>query len=153
MKHLYLCTVILVLICAVLAPIIYLSLHNKQEEYQSSVDLSPEEVVINYFKYRNEKNLNLLKATVIDRHKRTNWELNTLDRVEILSIEEVVEGIVLSDYHAEEAYDFKLFEVEYEISFKKETTQRSGVHVWRYSVIKETEDSPWLIDYWGATGC
>ena len=152
MQRFYRYVIILALVCVILIPLIYLSLNNKQEEYPNPMDLSAEEVVINHFKYKNEKKLNLLKTTVVDKYKRTDWELNTLDYVEILSINEVVEDIIPSDYHAEGAYDFKLFEIEYEINFKKETTQTSGVYVWAYHVIKETEDSPWLITDWGPYG-
>jgi hypothetical protein len=116
---------------------------------QTSTDnsnISAEQVVKDHFKWRNEKNLAKLEETLTEKRKGIQWNLDNLEYVKLLEIIEVTNSIT----NPKPKENTKVFKVKYEIKFKEEKgPQNSGTYEWYYFVVKEQQNSPWLVDDWG----
>lgn len=116
---------------------------------QTSTDnssISAEQAVKDHFKWRNEKNLAKLEETLTEKRKGIQWNLDNLEYVKLLEIIEVTNSIT----NSKPKENTKVFKVKYEIKFKEEKEpQNSGTYEWYYFVVKEQQNSPWLIDDWG----
>jgi len=120
---------------------------------KDSAMLTPEEVVLNHFKFRNERNIDLLRLTLAENQRKVIIDVKNIKRVEINSIENITgdETKLKSGGEIKEnfnAYEVEYFDVEYEISYKKVTYQSSGVYLWRFAVARESKDAKWLICSW-----
>lgn len=120
---------------------------NSEEDYSAQI------VVENYFKYKNDKNIDKLFTTLTDHwYEHMLWGLD-LDSVNIIDIKEAnkkvskewlnnrrgkVSGTTLDN--------LKVYQVKFEASKEMVVEQWE----WYFFVIRRNEDSPWLIDdiYW-----
>lgn len=118
-------------------------------------------VVENHFIYQNEKNKDKLLTTLTNHYKQgnTDWELDNLGSIKIVNInEELNEGIrnnylrnVRGSINNITSKNLKVYKVDYEVKYKRDGIgpQDSGTYEWWYFLIRENENSPWLIDDFG----
>jgi len=128
---------------------------------QDSLNDDSKSVVENHFIYENEKNKDKLLTTLTNHYKQgnTDWGFDNLDSIKIVNInEELNEGIrdsYLRDGRGSinntTPENLKVYKVDYEIKYKRDGIgpQDSGTYEWWYFLIREDENSPWLIDDFG----
>lgn len=113
-----------------------------------------ENVVKEHFKWWNEKNINKLNTTMTEGNKSISWNLENIDYVKIISIKEDLSSNVKKGYMENgngkylKPQEVKVFAVQYEIKLKDDNKGpiSSGKHIQYYIVIKQSKNSPWLID-------
>ena len=111
---------------------------------------SPEQVVRDYFKYWNEKDLAGLERTMTPDKKGISWGLSWVDHVKLVSIKEL----------ASREENKKVFEVVFD--FRRKNTGgdpadgASGMdnltYTWGILLRRDNAVSPWLIYDWGGGG-
>ncbi|MBL4931863.1 DUF4829 domain-containing protein [Clostridium paridis] len=123
--------------------------------------LDSKQVVENYFKYRNEKNKKEILKTLTKWHDAPNvvWGFENLDNIKIVDIKEENSKDVRNGYlqngrgsvNNTTENNLKVYKVKYEVKYLKDGVgpQDSGVYDWWFFVIRENENSPWLIDDMG----
>ena len=123
---------------------------------------SPQTVVENYFQYKNEKNKDKVFTTVTDYYKspNTNWGFENLDSIKIVNIEEEMDENFKNGYlHAGRGYNtgisennVKIYKVTYDVKYIKDGLgpQDCGIYDMWFTLIREDENMPWLIDDMGA---
>ncbi|WP_238881704.1 DUF4829 domain-containing protein [Clostridium sp. YIM B02551] len=123
--------------------------------------LDPKQVVENYFKYRNEKNKKEILKTLTKWHDAPNtvWNFENLYSIKIEDIKEENSENVRKGYlqngrgsvNNTTENNLKVYKVKYEVKYLKDGVgpQDSGVYDWWFFVIRENENSPWLIDDMG----
>lgn len=108
----------------------------------SQTNMSAEQVVREYFKNWNDKNLAKLENTLTSYRKGITWEFDKLEYVKLISIKE--KKLTGPDNKKE-------FEVVFDIKFKDGYGSgfNDGRYRWNYMLVKNTETSRWLINDWG----
>lgn len=118
--------------------------------------LEPKQVVENYFKYYNEKNLEGVNST------RTQWSQITagldenLKYIKLNSISEDVapnmkEGYIKYGHGlitGAKEENIMIYKIEYTVKYKKDGVgpQDSGKYIKWCTLIRKDKNSPWLID-------
>lgn len=124
-------------------------------------DDSPKKVIENYFKYKNEKNKDKLLTTLTDKYNSPNvfWGFENLDSTKIISVEEEKDEKLKESYlvngsgrvNGATKNNIKIYKVKYDVKYKKDGVgpQDSGTYDWWFFLIREDENSQWLIDDMG----
>ena len=118
---------------------------------------TPEQVVKNYFKFYNEKNKEKLLTTLTDWHKAPNvvWGFDNLKYIKVIKIEDDTKAQRDAYMHygrgkinGVKEENVRVYKVDYEVKYKKDGVgpEDSGKYTKWYTVIKENDNSPWLID-------
>lgn len=141
--------------------IILIGCSTKTDDKINSDNNSPQVVVENYFKYYNEKNKDGVISTLTGWHDAPNvvWDFDNLESIRILNIEEEKNEDILNGYlmdgrgsvNGASKENVKIYKVNYEVKYKTDGVgpQASGTYEWWYFLIREDENSPWLIDDMG----
>lgn len=100
-----------------------------------------EQVVRDYFRYWNEKNLAGLQKTTNLYQPNVDWELDKLESVNLVS---VTPGKV----HTNSRQSFR---ATFDIKAKPGMfmTVEDGRHIWKIVVTRENTDTPWIMIDWG----
>jgi hypothetical protein len=111
------------------------------KESMTTVNISAEQTVRDYFKYWNEKDLTNLEKTMVSDRKGITWEFEKLEYVKLLNIKEKESN----------EKDKKVFQVEFEIKFKDGygSGLNDGKWNWNYMLKQNEQNSQWLIYDWG----
>lgn len=130
------------------------------EEYLLS--LSPEDVIIEHFKNKNEKEILKIKATVVDRYKEIDWTQRYLKQIEVLGIIynsaetenyiKIVNDDKTGRFFTQDNNSFperKVYDVTYKVEYKRSAPKDDGVYTWRYYMLKKSNEDPWLIEEFG----
>lgn len=121
-------------------------------EYKSiAYTLTAEEILQKHFDFLINKNEYMLKHTMTPNNHKINFDLKNLRNFDVLSVEEVGYDSIAQSYMPEDVVpvDATSFNVEFEVEYKKVKQQDNGRYCFRYVLIKESKDSPWLIADWG----
>lgn len=132
----------------------YQQYNNRVEtkEYQKTAPtLSPEEVLQKHFFFKQNKDEHLLKLTIAEKRSQTDFMLNNLLSLKILSIDEKGYDTIAQQYLSKNnsCFNATSFDVQFEVKYKKPLTMDDGIYTWRYVLIKEQQNSPWIIYNWG----
>ncbi|WP_161568160.1 DUF4829 domain-containing protein [Anaerobacillus alkaliphilus] len=127
------------------------------QEVEGQVSLSPKETVTKFFEYRNDKDLEKMEQLLSDDRHGVSWQLESLNSIQILSIEEDTTGKMKEDFIAYglgknfEKSNISVFKVEFEVDYQGGfgSGLDNGVHSWWYYLTRDSESSPWKIDDWG----
>jgi hypothetical protein len=106
---------------------------------------SPEQVVREYFKYWNEKNVAEMEQRMTPNNKGIDWHLDAEEYVKLVSINE----------RESNEKDEKVFVVVFDLKYKKGGVGgplNEGRTTWQYLLKRDSETSPWLIYDWGGGG-
>jgi hypothetical protein len=100
-----------------------------------------EQVVRDYFRYWNEKNLAGLQKTTNLYQPNVDWELDKLESVNLVS---VTPGKVHTDTK-------QSFIATFDVKAKTGMfmTIDDGRHIWKIVLTRENTDAPWIITDWG----
>lgn len=128
-----------------------------QHTVHKTNELTAEQVVREHFHWRNAKNVSRVEETLTQTRRGIMWDFDKLEYLTLLSIEEDQSEIMKNGYMTSgrgsllKPSAVKVFKVEYEVKYKGGygSGQESGRYTWYYILIKEKEDSSWLIDDWG----
>ena len=133
--------VLFILLILILGSIILGGCDSKESTI-SPTNALPEQVVRDYFKYWNDKNVSKMEELMTSNNKGISWELEKLKYVKLISINE-------SKSH--QPNNQKTFNVEFEIKFKDGSGSglSDGKVFWPYVLRMDTEKSRWLIYGWG----
>ena len=120
----------------------------KYKDYLSS--LSAEDIIREHFKNKNDNNVSKMKETLTDRHKSFDSSQPNLEYIKIidLNINETETKKAYDDYH-DNYVSVLVYDVTYEVKYRKVKEQDEGIYTWRYTLVKEHEEAPWLIDEFG----
>jgi hypothetical protein len=118
---------------------------------------NPKQVVLDFFKYYEEKNVSKMESLLTKGKRGITWELNKMKYVKLLKVEEDKTGARKNGFMSSglgsvlKPADVKVFRVTFEIKFDGGfgSGMEDGKYDWLYFLIKEKEDSPWLIADWG----
>ena len=129
--------------------------------------LKPKEVVEEFLKYYNQKNLEGMNLFTTERYHSSgaNWGFDNLEYIKIINIiEDTNEAnkeiylqqmkksqIIDMDKEKSELENVAIFKVAFEVKYKKEGVgpSDSGKDLYDYILIRKDRDSPWLIDSFG----
>ena len=107
---------------------------------------SAEQVLREYFKYWNDKNLVEMEKRLTPDKRGIAQHLDALAYVKILSISE----------RLPKTTGTKVFEVVSDLKFKNASYGATGINdgrnVWGFFLKRDNETSPWLIYDWGGGG-
>jgi len=113
---------------------------------QEASSMAAKQVVEEYFKYWNEKNVSEMEKRMTPNKKGISWELGKLEHVRLISISE----------RQPREEGTKVFVVVFDIKFKNGSGGGSGLidgkYTWGYLLRRHNETSPWLIYDWGGGG-
>jgi hypothetical protein len=100
-----------------------------------------EQVVRDYFRYWNEKNLAGLQKTTNLYQPNVDWEFDKLESVNLVS---VTPGKVHTDTK-------QSFIATFDVKAKTGMfmTIDDGRHIWKIVLTRENTDAPWIITDWG----
>jgi len=100
-----------------------------------------EQVVRDYFRYWNEKNLAGLQRVTNLYQPNVEWELDKLESVNLVS---VTPGKVHTNTR-------QSFRATFDIKAKPGMfmTVEDGRHIWKIVLTRENTDAPWIITDWG----
>lgn len=82
-------------------------------------------------------------------------ELDNLDSIKIVNINEGIRNDYLRNGRGSinntTSENLKVYKVDYEVKYKRDGIEPhvSGTYEWWYFLIRENENSPWLIDDFG----
>lgn len=123
----------------------------------SSGELEAKELLEEFFSAHNDKDIEQMNRFLTKDRQSIQWEIDKLNYIKIIEIYEDDDGEISESYltygRGQEINPFEVqsyrvkFEIDFEGGFGSGLT--NGVHEWNYTLIKETEESKWLIDDWG----
>ncbi len=113
--------------------------------------LSPEESVEEYFKYWIAKDKEMMNTFVVDNKKIVAYDLDEMTFLELNTLESGGESCYWNDAWYQGPYQYTCVDVTFTIEFKDGHGAgfSNGTYKWHYFLIKETEQSDWLIVMWG----
>lgn len=127
--------------------------------------LKPKEVIEQYFKYYNQKNLQGLNSLTAERSNssETNWGFDNLEYIKLINIVEDTNQankethihsrmyVIDADKVKLELENIIIFKVDFEVKYKKEGIgpRDSGRDTYYYILIRKDKNSPWLIEDYG----
>lgn len=119
-------------------------------EIKEDTKMSAEETVKKYFEYESEKDINGMNSLLTDRKKLDQNAVADVESVRIISCKERSEESDWYEPWYENPYAHTCVDVTYEIVFKDGSMEgQSGTYTWQYYLIKESENSDWLIAEYG----
>ncbi|MGL5346933.1 MAG: DUF4829 domain-containing protein [Peptostreptococcaceae bacterium] len=114
-------------------------------------------VICNYFDYRNNKDINSLSSLLVNQDipNSLESEINDTQKISLISITEEKNDSIKKAYLRNDIQsstkNVKVFKVSYEIQYKsKELSYKDGIYNSWYFLIRENENSNWLIDIFDA---
>ncbi len=118
--------------------------------------LSPKDVIKKYFEYFNNKDADGYNSTFVSSRRCQNdiFAFKNLEYVKLKNITDADE-IILDRYMSYgngsvnnvKVENVKVYKVDFETKYSKETPPNANGKLWDYFfLIKETDESPWLID-------
>lgn len=112
---------------------------------QESSSVAAKQVIEQYFKYWNAKNISEMEKRMTPDKKGIDWSFDAIDYVKLIDINE---------RHSQEAPGTKTFNVVFEIKYKKGmgSSISEGRIYWGYLLKRDNTNSPWLIYDWGGGG-
>lgn len=112
---------------------------------QEPSSIAAKQVIEEYFKYWNEKNLAEMEKRMTPNRKNISWGFDAIDYVKLIDINE---------RHSQEAPGTKTFNVVFEIKYKKGKSSSidEGRVSWGYLLKRDNANSPWIIYDWGGGG-
>lgn len=134
------------------------SLTEKKTSISNSDKLTPKEVVEDYFKYYNEKNKTGIFSTLTKWHNtpNMNFEFDNLKSIKLMDIAEDLSEKEKEGYmkhgrgsiNGVKKENVKIYKVTFYVKLKKDgaSAMSSGLHTESFTVIRKSENSPWLID-------
>ena len=160
-KSLVILTIVILIAILILSLFIILNHLNKTE--------SPQQVVENFYKYLDEKNVSKVQKYLIDEKK--DYFNHTLENLVSIKIVNITESLISSnkDEYASNMKDgyiqqiqkykeieldpnnIKIFKVEESVKYKDDTKEpvASGNHELYYILTRKDTNSQWLIADWG----
>ncbi|MFT5875781.1 MAG: hypothetical protein ACI8WT_004778 [Clostridium sp.] len=129
--------------------------------------LKPKEVVEEFFKYYNQKNLEGMNTLTIEKFhsSESSWEFDNLEYIKIINIiydtnktnkevylRQMKKGQIIDmDKKKLELENVSIFNVDFEVKYKKEGVgpSDSGRDKYSYTLIRKDKNSPWLISSFG----
>jgi hypothetical protein len=129
--------------------------NDKKQIWSASTDAK--QVVLDFFKYYEQKDVTKMESLLIKGKKGISWELNKMDYVKLLKVEEDKTDVMKNGFMSNglgsvmHPVEVKVYKVTFEIKFDggSGSGMTDGKYDWSYFVIKEKENSPWLIADWG----
>ena len=126
------------------------------EEYKIYLlTLTPEDVIVEYIKVENQKDIARMKEAFSERRRDIikdsdlQRDLSNLISIEYLEMSfnehATTQYIDDLDERMVEYIGAAVFDVTYDVKYKKTVTQDSGVHTSTYWMIKENDKTPWQI--------
>ncbi|MBU3142710.1 DUF4829 domain-containing protein [Clostridium sp. CF012] len=127
--------------------------------------LKPKEVIEQFFKYYNQKNVQGINSLTAARSNSpaTNWGFDNLEYIKLINIVEDTNQankethirsrmyIIDADKVKLELENIIIFKVDFEVKYKKEGVgpRDSGRDTYYYTLVRKDKNSPWLIDGYG----
>ena len=121
-------------------------------------ELSPDEVIRRHFLLLNQKNQEGAELCMIpERRNEILWDLDLQYHRKLISVVQDNKEDVLYSYLKTgrgskiKPYAIKIYKVKFDLKYDMESisSNENGINTWYYYVVKQTKDSPWLIDDWG----
>lgn len=125
---------------------------------------NPKEVVKEFFKYYNQKNLEGMNSLTTEQFSESFWEFENLEYIKVINIIEDTNQTNKEDYLRQrklgqkidmdkeklELENVTIFKVDFEVKYKKERVgpSDSGRDKYYY-LIRKDKNSPWLISTFG----
>ncbi|WP_165849427.1 DUF4829 domain-containing protein [Candidatus Cryosericum septentrionale] len=111
---------------------------------QEPSSMAAKQVVEEYFKYWNGKNITEMEKRMTPNKKGIDWSFDAIEYVKLISI---------SERQPREA-GTKVFVVVFDLKYKKgkSSSLNEGRTTWEYLLKRDNETSSWLIYDWGGGG-
>ncbi|GGE53716.1 DUF4829 domain-containing protein [Priestia taiwanensis] len=125
---------------------------DKQVVKKDLVNQNPQQVIEDYFKYMNEKNEKKLNSLYYE--KISDFHSDNVEEIKLVSIKEDTTNNRTDSYliygpgkkQGIKKENIKAYDVTYEVKFKENIGPlTSGIHDTSFIIIRDSEDSPWLI--------
>ncbi|MGL4571068.1 MAG: DUF4829 domain-containing protein [Clostridium sp.] len=126
------------------------------DNFEIKSDPNAEDLIKNVFKYKNERNLDLVKSCYNERSQNNNFNLDNIETVELLDIKlsedksaykSYLKNPVLKEFPTS-IDELLIYEVKYNIKFKDDSIEPigSGTDIKHYYLIKYRNSGKWLIN-------
>lgn len=114
------------------------------KKVDNPIGMTPEETVQRYFYYWNEKNAAGMDSLIYEK-SRGNKQLNKLNSVELISCKEYTEKENWYEPWYQNPYDYTRVDVTFTIDVKKGSAFSDGTYDYKFYLVKENENSDWII--------
>ncbi|MEG1255045.1 DUF4829 domain-containing protein [Clostridium sp.] len=129
--------------------------------------LTPKEVIEGFFEFYNQKNLEGMNTFTAEKFhsSESDWGFDNLEYIKVINIIEdtnqenkeiylrqMKKGQIIDmEKEKSELENVAIFNVEYEVKYKKEGVgpRDSGWVGYNYTLVRKDKNSPWLISSWG----
>jgi len=129
--------------------------------------LKPKAVVVEFFKYYNQKNLEGMNTLTTEKYHSSEsfWEFDNLEYIKAINIIEdtnqankeiylrqMKKGQIIDmDKEKLELENVSIFNVDFEVKYKKEGVgpSDSGRDKYSYTLTRKEKNSPWIISSFG----
>ena len=145
--------IVMITIITILLFHIYTS--NKENIINQELELvkkttNPIEILERHLMHKKQKKKDLILTTMTHHNKNMELKLNNISSFEVLKIVEKKNDALAQSYISSiSPFAVTSFDVTFKIEYYKEKENSNGVYTWRYIIIKEEMDSPWLVYTWG----
>jgi len=120
-------------------------------------EIPPEEVIRRHIQFLNEKNVDAAESCLVkDRRNQIDWQFDFQKSIRLISLTEETNPDVAKSYmetgrgSITHPAKLKVFLVEIQREYNSEAFYfEADRDKWHYFVVRQTEESPWLIDDWG----
>lgn len=113
--------------------------------------MTPEETVQRYFYYWNEKSSSGMDSLVYEKQQGGNKDLNKLNSVLLNSCNERTEKEDWYEPWYQNPYDYTCVDVSFTVDYKGKggSGLSNGTYDYKFYLVKESEESDWIIVMWG----
>jgi hypothetical protein len=118
-------------------------------------EIPPDEVIRRHIQFLNEKNKDAAESCMVkERRNQIDWQFDSQKSIRIIDMKEEKDSAFVYSYmktgrgSITHPAKVSVYKVSLERQFN-EYTGMEDINFWHYFVVKQTEDSPWLIDDWG----
>lgn len=114
--------------------------------------LSAGETVQYYFEQFNQKNQKQMELVVNEEQRGVGYDLDNLIAVKLISMEEEKDAVDFnSAWYDGQPEEIAMVRVTFDIEYKNGGGAGfdNGSYQWNYYLVKENEDSDWVIVMWG----
>ena len=123
----------------------------ENNEINNPSGMTPEETVERYFEYWQDKNSKGIDSLVYKSMQGVNYEMERLNSITLNSCEERTEKIEWYQPWYPNPYDNTCVDVSFTTDYEGGcgSGHVNGIQEVQYYLVKETDDSDWIIVMWG----
>lgn len=134
--------------------IIHINAINKKNNILKELELlekstNPVEVLEKHLMYKKQNRRDMIYTTMTHHNRNMDLNLDNISFFEVIEIAEKKDELTQSYIDSLSPFEVTSFDVTFEIKYHEEKENNNGIYTYRYIIIKEEKNDPWLVYTWG----